>query len=464
MTQYQKTKKLKQPIKMSLRKQIVVSFLLIIFTIIGLDMLCNSLFLNSYYSKTKKEDIIDMANSLNVDLLENEAYLSDLERDCSIKNLTILVCDKSEMCYYYPTYSSDAENQLRIYMAESNKKNTVIGNIRDDKLNLSYLQVCGQKDEYCYIIRTPLESIEEFASIYTMFLLQPVKNLTKASIRIANMDFSVKCPEVGSTETMELASNFNTMSQKLERNVSDLSVANKKLEEDIKKIEQAEEMKRDFMSGISHELKTPIAIISGYAESLATFIDDPEDVKMYANTICEETDKLSYMVQQILKINKMESSSIDIKFENIKLNDTVYEILNPLEQIISDKKIKIENRISKNAYVKTDKSLFVQILSNYITNAIDYTENGGKIIISCTPINGQKYKITVYNSGSNIPDEYSDKIWDKFFKVDTSRNRKFGGTGLGLAIVKAFSTVLGQDYGFTNKQNGVEFYVTADRP
>lgn len=471
---------------MSFKKQIVLTFLIIILTITSIDIICNRYLLDDYYLNNKEHIITIEAEKINdnIDKIKDLNFLNDLERDCNIQNLSILIVDENynQQLNFYTREDSDRQIERLKENKGIDKKTQIIEN---KSLNVNYLEIVGVFDNgYYYMIRTPIDSIKDTASLSTIFLIyilifllpvsivilliitdritSPLTKLTIASRKISDLDFSEKCVPSGSSEVIELSKNFNKMSVQLEQTIGELKTANTQLKEELGKKEKIEEMRKELMSSISHELKTPIAIISGYSESLKESIEDPEDIAFYADTIYDETQKLSKMVKQILDLNKLEYATNKIKIKNINLNNIINEIIQPMQKVISDKNILFKNNISNNITVWTDKVMFTHILQNYITNAIDHTPKDGTIEINISLIDN-KYKISIFNSGSHIEEQYINRIWDKFFKTDKSRNREFGGTGLGLAIVKSYAKTLNQEYGVENKKNGVEFYITAEK-
>lgn len=475
--------------ELSLKKQIVLVFLILILSISGIDIICNHYFLGDFYLNNKKNTILQVANNIekNTNNINNTHFLNLLERECNVSNLSLLVVNKDmqPLIYFYNREKEeDIEKQLKMFIADRTKDNHVVSEVEDDILNINYLQVCGRFSNGCYyIINTPLESINESVSLSTIFLLyvliillpvsiclilflvtritDPLTKLTIVSKKIANLDFSETCEETGSSEIVELANNFNKMSKELEKNIGKLKTANIKLKEDLERKEEIEEMRKDFLSSVSHELKTPIAIISGYSESLKDGIDDKEEVAFFADTIYEETGKLSKMVKQILQINKIEYMNSDINITKINLKELINIIILPMNKVIEEKNIILVNNISSDIFVWSDEVLLSQIISNYITNAIDYVNTNGIIRIDIIS-EKEKTKLTIFNTGSYIEENVIDKIWDKFYKIDKSRNRNFGGTGLGLSIVKTYANKLKQEYGVKNVNGGVEFYITID--
>lgn len=475
--------------EISLKKQIVLAFLILIFTISGVDIICNHYFLGDFYLNNKKNKILQVANNIekNTDNINNTNFLNSLERECNVSNLSLLVVNDnmSPLIYFCNKEKKDEiQKQLKMFIADRTKDNHVVSEVEDDVLNINYLQVCGRFNNGCYyIINTPLESINESVSLSTIFLLyvliillpvsvclilflitritEPLTKLTAVSKKIANLDFSETCEEVGSKEIIELASNFNKMSKELEKNIGNLKTANIKLKQDLEEKEELEEMRKDFLSSVSHELKTPIAIISGYSESLKEGIEDKDDVIFFSETIYEETQKLSKMVKQIIQINKTNYMENDINITKENLIELINSIITPMQKVIEEKNVTIINNISSTIFTWTDKTLLSQIISNYITNAIDHVNINGIIRIDILT-EKEKNKLIVFNTGSHIPEDCINKIWEKFYKIDKSRNRDFGGTGLGLSIVSTYSKKLDIECGVRNINEGVEFFITID--
>lgn len=474
----------------SLKKQIILAFLTIILTITGIDIMCNRYLLDDYYLNSKENMLVTTASKIekNLEDIQDIDFLNNIQRDCRINNLSLLVINEAQVpfiCFYNKEDEELIIKRLNMYMAENKNEDYVLREVQNGALGINYLEICGKlSNGYHYIIKTPIDSIKNTASLSTLFLVyilifllpvsimiiliitdkitQPLTKLTNVSKKIANLDFSEECKLEGSIEIIELSKNFNKMSNELETKIGELKTANANLKKDLDEKAELEEMRKEFLSNVSHELKTPIAIISGYSESLKDSIDDPEDIAFYSDIIFDETQKLSRMVKEILDINKLELQTIQVSISKIKLNDLIQNILVPLQKSIDEKQISLKINIPKNCFIWTDEKLLYHIISNYLTNALDHVNKSGTIEITLE-LNKDKYILKVYNSGSSIPEEYLDRVWEKFFKVDKSRTREFGGTGLGLAIVKTYANALKQNYGVKNKNNGVEFFITIDK-
>ena len=220
-------------------------------------------------------------------------------------------------------------------------------------------------------------------------------------------------------------------------------------------------MRKQFISDVSHELKTPIALIQGYSEGLVENVNtDDESRKFYAEVILDESNKMDTLVKQLLELMKLEYGKREFNNENFNIVELINEVIRKCNVMIEEKNIKIEFDSSKQVIVNADDFYIEQVVTNYFTNAIKHTieKNGEKKIQIKIEQNKDKVRVSVFNTGNNIPEEHLNKIWGRFYKEDSSRNRNDGGTGIGLALVKAIMNNYKNKYGAINKENGVEFY------
>lgn len=355
----------------------------------------------------------------------------------------------------------------------------------DVLMNADYYDLVGMLDNgYIIVIRTPIAQIESligivnevfnsvaigliiFGSVFILFFSNifswPIRILSVSAKKMANLDFSVKVPVVTKDEIGELASSMNTMSEKLERTISELKSANIELSRDIEKKEQIDEMRREFLSHVSHELKTPIALIQGYAEGLKdNMCDDEESREFYTEVIMDEAMKMNNMVKRLLTLN-------EIEFGGVKLNIVCFELVSFIREIIAAKSLLLGDSGARIIFeeqepinVWADEYMIEEVFTNYLVNAIHYVTPNGEIKIYFEKYQGL-VRINVFNQGENIPDEDINKIYDKFYKADKARTREYGGNGIGLSIVAATMQAHGKGYGVYNVPEGVVFYFDLD--
>lgn len=365
--------------------------------------------------------------------------------------------------------------------------NYTIQHIYDSIMGDYYLELWGTLENGdSIIIRLPIQSIKDNIEIsntliryvgitvlaiglvavfiFSAYISKPIKQLANIAERMSELDFNVKYEGKDKGEVGLLGYSMNNMSAKLEDNISRLKSANLELKRDIDKKEQIEKMRTDFLSNVSHELKTPIALIQGYAEGLKDGIaDDKESRDYYLDVITDEASKMSIMVKRLLTLNQLEFGDDELVMDRFSINELVYSVVNANSLRAKQKDINIFYESSDNNIdVWGDEYKIEEVITNYITNAINHCSNEKEIRVKVEKLDDKNVRVTVFNTGNPIPDEDIDRIWEKFYKVDKARTREYGGNGIGLSIVKAIMTSMGKGYGARNVSNGVEFWFDLD--
>ena len=329
------------------------------------------------------------------------------------------------------------------------------------------------------IISTPMESIQTSARLsgqFTMYVglvlivcgavamylysrqfTKPIEDMAKAANQMSHLDFDVKVPTGSDDELGRLGNSINELSSKLELTISELKTANNELQKDIEQKVQIDEMRKEFLSHVSHELKTPIALIQGYSEGLKdNILDDEESKEFYCDVIADEAKKMNRMVQKLLTLNQIE-------FGNNQVNMERFDITEMIQNMVEASKILVEKQgvqiifDEPETHVWADEFMIEEVVNNYLSNARNHVTDGGIIKVSYCQ-HGKDLRVKVFNTGDHIPQEDIDKLWVKFYKVDKARTREYGGSGIGLSIVEATMKAHGKDYGVTNVEGGVEFY------
>ena len=230
-----------------------------------------------------------------------------------------------------------------------------------------------------------------------------------------------------------------------------------------KQKEKLEQMRNDFLGNVSHELKTPLALIQGYAEGLKDGVtSDPESMDFYCDVIIDEASKMNNMVRNLLTLNQLEFGDEDITFERFDLTAVIRGVIQSMDIMAQQGNATVNFRRDEPVYVWADEFKVEQVIRNYMSNAFHHL-NGEKIVEVKIYMEESRAKVTVFNTGSPIPEEDLNHIWDKFYKVDKAHTREYGGNGIGLSIVKAIMESFHQEYGVKNYENGVEFWFTLDR-
>lgn len=293
--------------------------------------------------------------------------------------------------------------------------------------------------------------------LITKMITSPILQLAEISNKMGKLDFTARYDGKRSDEIQTLGQNMNYMSDRLKKAISKLQEANEVLKEDIKRKEAIDEMRKDFIANVSHELKTPIALIQGYAEGLNEGLcEDEESRKYYTEVIMDESEKMNKMVKQLLTLSSLESGNSILHKENFNMTSLTEGVLSSISILIGEKNLEVDFDTSKDIFLYADEFKIEEVVTNYISNAIHHVNDNGTIKIDVSEDERNVY-FSVYNTGNQIPEKDLANVWEKFFKVDKAHSRSYGGSGIGLSIVKAIIEAHGGAVKVVNKSDGVEF-------
>ena len=293
--------------------------------------------------------------------------------------------------------------------------------------------------------------------LITKMITSPILQLAEISNKMGKLDFTARYEGKRSDEIQTLGQNMNYMSDRLKKAISKLQEANEVLKEDIKRKEAIDEMRKDFIANVSHELKTPIALIQGYAEGLNEGLcEDEESRKYYTEVIMDESEKMNKMVKQLLTLSSLESGNSILHKENFNMTSLTEGVLSSISILIGEKNVKVDFDTSRDVFLYADEFKIEEVVTNYISNAIHHVNDKGTIKIDVSEDESNVY-FSVYNTGNQIPEKDLANVWEKFFKVDKAHSRSYGGSGIGLSIVKAIVEAHGGAVKVVNKSDGVEF-------
>ena len=482
--------------KHSLTRQItsIVSIL-----VAGAILLCwvlNTTLLPRYYMHNKKHVLMEnyetISNASEQDKLESDEFTVTFDNLCSNGNIMTLILQPDGKVLRSSVNDLDAlRGELWNVLLHTDDMEVLYSNDQyqllrknDTRLDSEYLVLVGVLENGDMILmRTAVESIRESAAISNRFLLfvgaaaivssllvaffttrhitKPLQQLTDISKRMVDLDFNAKYESnrSNSYEVEELGNHINRLSENLERTISELKTANVELQDDIEKKIQIDEMRKEFLSNVSHELKTPLALIQGYAEGLQECInDDAESREFYCDVIIDEADKMKRMVKKLLTLNQLEFGNDQVVMERFDMTELVRGVANSTKILMEQKGIRLELDNPEEAWVWGDEFKVEEVITNYMSNAINHAD-GEKVIRVFYTRFEDKLRVSVFNTGQPIPEDDIDKIWVKFYKVDKARTREYGGSGIGLSIVKAIMDSFHQQCGVINHEDGVEFWM-----
>ena len=500
----------------SIRSKLFVSITLLLLFFVFVLCILNNLYLEQYYIDKKKNILIQNAKDLiNIYTGNAQDIQDELDRTANITGSSIDIRDKDGK----PVYRSSRRlpNEKNVMNNSRSKPNmqlptdqTTVSDKLNDNIAGEYIEGEYTEGEYTFetrrdvqlridfltlvtklnngdilAIRVPLVSISESVGIANRFIImtgiiiailgsiwaylfsrkftKPILEVNNIARNMAKFDFSEKCKIRRKDEIGQLGQSVNYLSCELDTAITELNIKNKTLEEDIEKERKIDEMRKEFISSVSHELRTPLSVIQGYAEGLVSNVaESEEDRKFYCDVIMKETDKMNKLVKDLLNLSQIESGYFHIEKTEFNLTSLIEYVLNKYKSNVAEKNIEIQFELGESYIVCGDMVRIEQILTNYINNAINHVDNN-RIIKINQIVDKDKIKISVFNSGKHIPEEYIEKIWTSFYKVDKARTRAYGGYGLGLSIVKALADLHNNAYGVENIEGGVTFWFEVDK-
>ena len=484
--------------------QFAFVFVVLMASCILISILVSNLLLKTYYRNRQMGNLEKIFDRID-DRLGNRPFITEttmmeeLDRMSANYNFDICLYDGSggvavyssdgdkkrlvdAMTSYYNTGRDRTAKDSEMVKRESAYK---IFKVDNEYIDSVYYDLMGKLSNgiYC-LIRMNYASIERSAKVANNFyayvgiviilvealiivlilrrFTKPILDMNEVAKKMANLDFEAKAEVRSANEIGQLAKSLNILSESLEQNILDLKKANSELQVDLEKREKLDEMRRDFLGNVSHELKTPIAIIQGYAEGLKEGVnEDPESRDFYCDVIMDEAVKMNTMVKKILSLNKLEYGEDQLEFSRFDISGMIKDVLAASEVLSDGREIKVEFDGEMPCYVYADEYMTEEVITNYVSNAYHYVAGENIIRVSLIKT-GDAIRFAVYNSGSHIDEEDIPKVWEKFYKVDKARTREYGGSGIGLSIVKAIMELHHRECGVKNTDGGVEFWADFD--
>lgn len=492
-------------IKKSITLKLFIVTALVFTIFISSTLIIQSLFFGKYYMSKKKNDIQKAIQEFRIsyDKIEDVQKVTELIKDFEENhNAKVIILDSNGKLKFIAKSNSERLNASRlriinevirdwtinsntfVKMRQENKPVTIVTDKRvnevrsivsaipDNNKNeiifvVSSLQPVNEassviKEFYIYFYLGAIVLIIILSFVYSNMISKPLLILNEAASNMADLDFSNKCRIVREDEIGNLANTLNFLSENLNRSLSSLKEANAKLEEDIEKERNSERMRKEFVAAVSHELKTPISLIGGYTEGLKDGVFEGEEKDYYLDVILDESHKMANLVSDMLDLSQLESGNFKLSKEEFNIDELIGSTIKKFSTLIRDKNIDLQLNLIPEIKINADWTRIEQVMTNFITNAIRHTYENGFISVSMEKKKDKEVFVYVENSGAHISDEEMNKIWDNFYKIDKSRNRKLGGTGIGLAIVKNILILHGYKYGVQNTDKGVRFYLAVN--
>lgn len=486
-------------IKSSIRFKFVFLFTAILAIMTVSLLIANLTLLQKYYEKKNIKKLNKIASSIILDYQKvnffDQQYLYQLEDNYNIR-VTIAPLNTPArqegsmhkmMSRFNPTPSFLANlTQKEKELLNSGKK--VVQILKPNRFRGFFIVLAYKipNEERLIILYSPIAQIKEAVSSASEFLLiassitlllgsiavyfssrtisNPIIKINSIAKSMASLDFSKNISIKSSDEIEELGNSINFLSAELESKITALNSANQKLVKEIEKEREIEKMRRVFISNISHELKTPIAVIGGYAEALNdNIVHSKESRQFYLETILKESEKMAKIVNELLLLSKLESPAYTMDFNFFNISDCVEDILINFDLHLNKKQVTVEKKYPSNLEVFGNREKIESCIENFLSNAISFVNENGMIRVEIEKTNNSVV-FKIFNSGEKIPDDKLENIWLAFTKADEARTRELGGSGLGLSIVKSIIDKHNGKYGCSNLENEVLFWFELFNP
>ena len=473
----------------SIRWRLFIGMTLLVGFFVFFSWLLNTNYLEKYYVHEKTAQLSKQSQYITRLFTEPPddmlVQLRILERR---ENLTILVIQPDLNIIYASLNTDSGVTEFDIVLEQLRQAELtgqavqITGDPFNNERSLNMYSRFGEHDYL--IVSTPLEPIQESVAIANKFFLytglitliiatlivflfsrrftRPIVEMNGIAQRMAHLDFSRKYPVTSHDELGELGSSINSLSDQLSKAIGELQDANARLRKDIEKERRIDEMRKEFISSVSHELKTPLALIQGYAEGLKVNVaEKQEDKDFYCSVIIDEANKMNKLVKGLLDLSQVEAEVFTLERSTFDVSLLIDNVIAKYGPLFEEKEVQLEKAKPESILVDADITRTEQILTNYLNNALDHLD-GDRLIKLEAEIRDNKAYLAVYNSGEPIPESALDKVFISFYKSDPARTRTDGSYGLGLAIVRAIQEKDHNSYGVENLSGGVQFWFQLD--
>lgn len=431
------------------------------------------------------EDIVRKINQNEINYQdvksENNQKLLEILESYEIKNYIILIYEGDDFYYlsekadnfnlttnktsgkddYGSFYIKSSDNQEISYLAYVRNIYSGLSCKLEIRTHLSTIHqsidVTNDFTRFVSIAAIILSLI--WAFLFSKYFTKPIVSMNNLTRELANLNFDNKLEIDRHDELGQLAENINIMSDKLKASMDELKVKNEQLTKELEREKSLEAMRKKFVSDVSHELKTPLSIIQGYAEALKSpsVSKSPEKREYYSDVIMEETTKMTKLVHDLLSLSQYASGTFSIEKTAFYIDELVKRVADRYSAIIEQKEINLETHL-EHKQVNADPLRIEQVINNYLNNAVSHIDENKQMVIIGKTLDQDYYRVSVFNSGKHISEDDLEKIWIPFYKSDKARSRSEGRYGIGLSIVKAIMDLHQGKCGVNNVPYGVEFY------
>lgn len=462
----------------TIKAKLVTVFMIIMISLVFSGIVLNSIGLKSYYIYKNKSIFISISEKIDKEYTNDKESSFELITNIeNLENINTTITDKNFNIEYNSVLTKRVSDQQQQRLPKEieqiildNKKKLLKNFIyyideKNDDEKSKLVFVSQMSNGKLIILRKPIKSISQSVSIANQFYMisgaivicvgsicvlifskkmtKPIVEMSDIAENISNLNFEKRIEVQSKDEIGKLGESINKISEKLSANIEELK-------NDV-------ERRKQLVRNMSHELKTPIGIIKGYAEGLKYGVaDNQEKMQKYCNVLVEECDRMDKLILELLNHSMIEAGMVKLNITSFNLYELINDIIERFKAEMNEKGVTFDLKCENNFVISADRDMLEKVINNFITNAIDYVEGRNLIELNVEEKNNE-IRISVFNTGTNIPIGAIDKIWDVYYKVDKARSRKYGGHGLGLSIVKSIIKLHGGSTKVENVKDGVEF-------
>ena len=471
----------------SIKSKLAAFCAVLVLAVLACQLIFNLFLSKPYFIHLKQNEAQKLYTRIQTHYSDDPNVLYEITQDMAdIYNFSIFVYSEQKLLYsnrnaslpiLLNAFLTIRSSERALFLENPTPRIVQSGRTEKENIVLTGKLEYGGSPRYIMLL-TPVESIDAnvqmlttINSVISILILvagsvgayifagrfsKPVTEIEKVAQNVANLNFSIRADEsISTTELRSLSGSINTMSDKLRSLITELTVSNARLQEDIEHQMRLDKMRREFVANVSHELKNPLHLLLIYSENLKNNIDGI-DKDYYCNTIMEETNRLNDMVVSLLDLSAIENGLSKMHTEALDFSQLADAVLSKTKVLFAGITVRIQ--IEDGIQVTGDRHYLEQAMKNYIANAVSHTSPGGEIAISLHKRDSAAV-FSVFNEGEAIAPEALPYIWDSFYKADRARVRtEEPHAGLGLYIVKTIVTAHGGEHGSMNRENGVEFW------
>ncbi len=461
----------------TIKRKLVFIFTIFMISLVLGGILINSIFLEYYYIYKNKVNLVQMSEKIKEEYgedKENNEYADMAQR---IDNINTIIVDENYNIKYNSLRLKSNDEEKRL---SKELKQAILDN--EKKLLKKYLYYTEEQnnaqrtklvfiskinDNEYIILQKSFKSIRDsvvtanefyifagcivivigavFILIFSNKITKPIIEMSKVAENISNLNFDKVININSKDEIGDLGNSINKISDKLNKS--------------IKELKQDVERKKELIRNMSHELKTPIGIIKGYSEGLKYGVaNDREKMDKYCTILAEECDRMDELIKELLNYSMIEGGMTELNLITFDIYEFLTKIGERFRPIFDEKSINFNLDCMKNYKVCADEDMLEKAVNNFITNAINHISGKRLINVICEE-KENKIRISVFNTGDNIPEKEMCKIWDVCYKVDKARSRKYGGHGIGLSFVRLIAQLHRGRAWVENVTEGVIFYI-----